>query len=60
MKGDILTVKELIEILSSFDPNKEISICGSDEVFIYDFYHCILLDHTEIEAEEAERRKEEQ
>ena len=51
--GAIITVKELIEELSKLPQGKEVSICGSDEFYIYEFDDYILIDHTELDEDEG-------
>lgn len=48
----VMTVKELIEELSKIPQGKEISICGSDSFYIYNFDDYVLIDHTELDDEE--------
>ena len=52
--GAIITVKELIEELSKLPQGKEVSICGSDEFYIYEFDDYVLIDHSEIDDDEEE------
>ena len=50
----VMTVKELIEELSKLPQGKEVSICGSDEFYIYEFDDYILIDHTELDGDDGD------
>ena len=50
-----MKVKELIEVLKQFDENKQVDICGIDDVAVVETEICIWIDSKAyMEQEEAE------